>query len=139
VVSYHPAYGVWFRYAHLSKVDVVKGQSIKEGEKIGEVGNSGTTYAHLHFEGWTKEGWEVQRTYWRRYAYYPSGKTKQWVQQHYFNPLKFIEDLNANLPSPEHKEAWDWAVENGVTNGDRPQDLGTREEAVHLIFNARGK
>lgn len=43
--------GLRVRYAHLDKMNVVVNQLISEGEKIGEVGNTGmTTGAHLHFE-----------------------------------------------------------------------------------------
>ena len=38
-------------YAHLSKFDVRKGQKIKRGEVIGEVGSTGlSTAPHLHYE-----------------------------------------------------------------------------------------
>lgn len=38
-------------YAHLSKIDVETGNNIQVGDKIGEVGQSGTaTGSHLHFE-----------------------------------------------------------------------------------------
>lgn len=39
------------RYAHLSGIDVSPGQNVKQGQTIGEVGQTGTAYgAHLHFE-----------------------------------------------------------------------------------------
>lgn len=39
------------RYAHLSKIDVHKGQQVKRGDKIGEVGSTGkSTGPHLHYE-----------------------------------------------------------------------------------------
>lgn len=39
------------RYAHLSKIDVVPGQRVRRGDKIGEVGSTGkSTGSHLHYE-----------------------------------------------------------------------------------------
>ena len=40
---------VFTAYNHLSKVDVSKRQRVARGQKIGEVGQSGTWYPHLHF------------------------------------------------------------------------------------------
>ena len=59
--EYHPSYGnmveidhgneLVTRYAHASKVMVHKGDVIKAGQKIAEVGSTGrSTGAHLHFE-----------------------------------------------------------------------------------------
>lgn len=44
-------FGYKTRYAHLSKIEVMPGQLIKRGEKIGEVGNTGFSKGpHLHYE-----------------------------------------------------------------------------------------
>ncbi len=44
-------YGYVTRYAHLHKIEVQKGQSLKRGVKIGQVGSSGkSTGPHLHYE-----------------------------------------------------------------------------------------
>jgi len=44
-------YGFETRYGHLNKFLVRPGQTVKRGEKIGEVGNTGlTTASHLHYE-----------------------------------------------------------------------------------------
>jgi murein DD-endopeptidase MepM/ murein hydrolase activator NlpD len=59
--EYHPAYGNMIevdhgndlvtRYAHTSKVFVKKGDLVKRGQKIAEVGSTGrSTGPHLHFE-----------------------------------------------------------------------------------------
>lgn len=38
-------------YAHLSEIDIEAGQEVRAGEKIGEVGSTGTAFgSHLHFE-----------------------------------------------------------------------------------------
>ena len=44
-------YGYQTRYGHMNKILARKGQTVKRGEKIGEVGNTGlSTAPHLHYE-----------------------------------------------------------------------------------------
>lgn len=57
--------GVMTRYAHLKEIDgeIKEGEQVKKGDKIGSIGNSGTSAAaegddtdpHLHFEIWLGE------------------------------------------------------------------------------------
>lgn len=44
-------YGYQTLYAHMSKVDVKRGQKVKRGDVIGYIGSSGrSTAPHLHYE-----------------------------------------------------------------------------------------
>ncbi len=50
---YHDANGqpIYTLYGHLSKIDILTGQSVKTGDQIGEVGSAGVAIGpHLHFE-----------------------------------------------------------------------------------------
>ena len=43
-------YGLFSSYSHLSKTDVARGDKVKRGDKIGEIGQTGrATGPHLHF------------------------------------------------------------------------------------------
>jgi len=51
IVIVDHGHGFTTRYAHMSKTLVKKGQRIKKGDTVGEVGNSGrSTGPHLHYE-----------------------------------------------------------------------------------------
>ena len=50
-VKLRHANGYCTLYAHLKNVSVTKGQTVKAGDRLGYMGNSGNSYgAHLHFE-----------------------------------------------------------------------------------------
>jgi murein DD-endopeptidase MepM/ murein hydrolase activator NlpD len=49
IIDHGNNYQTW--YAHLSRLDVIEGQEIRQGETLGAVGTSGrSTGAHLHYE-----------------------------------------------------------------------------------------
>lgn len=51
VVSIDHGNGYLTRYAHLENTQVSKGQKVTRGQKIGQVGMSGNSFApHLHYE-----------------------------------------------------------------------------------------
>ncbi len=55
--------GFLTRYAHLSQVDVKKGDRVVVGQKIGYMGESGNTYGkHLHFEVRRPDGYSTNPT-----------------------------------------------------------------------------
>ena len=132
VVLYHPAYGVWTRYAHMNKVSVATGQKLAEGENIGEVGKTGTTSAHLHFEGWKLPMFEIQKKHWRKFAYYPSGQTKQYIVDHYFDPLAWLDGLNKS--SAVSNEGLDWLKEHMIVFGDHNADSPVKWSEFGLVL-----
>ncbi len=49
IIDHGNGYQTW--YAHLSRMDVMEGQAIRQGEVVGRVGTTGrSTGAHLHYE-----------------------------------------------------------------------------------------
>lgn len=45
----------------------------------------------------------------------------------------------ADKPSDWAKEAWEWAIKQGITDGTNPQGTITREQVVTMIFRALKK
>ena len=78
---------VYSFYAHLGKIIVAEGNEIGVNSKIAEVGKSGTTWAHLHFEIYAP----IPDTSWR---FWPRGKTTDWIEKFFIPPYSFIQRLN---------------------------------------------
>lgn len=154
VIITHSIKGVKYEtvYAHLDSYSVKVGQKIKQGEKLGIMGNTGIgTGSHLHFE--IHKG-----TYNYANGTYPTS----------LNPLKFInlgnnqntdkdvltlsqyKELLAKIekldkekldkptetttPSPSHKEAWEWLVDTAkLSDGSNAKGYMTREQFASLL------
>lgn len=110
------------RYAHLADIVSKADPYVQEGDVIGHVGNTGTTYAHLHFEVFNQKLAAIQKTHWKPWRYYPSGKTKAWVQEHYLNPWTWLE-------TPQEKtdleKGYDFLKDNGYVKSSLPKDVVT--------------
>ncbi|QTD42521.1 peptidoglycan DD-metalloendopeptidase family protein [Sporosarcina sp. Te-1] len=50
-----------------------------------------------------------------------------------------MPEPNANVVSPSHKEAWEWAKEQGYLNGERPKDPLTREQFATVLKRMHDK
>lgn len=78
----------WAMYAHCHSVNVKTGDKVKEGQKIGLLGKTGTTSAHLHFSIKNKANGmdNVPNT---------PAELKEWE-----NPTAFIEKYMKETPKP---------------------------------------
>lgn len=78
---------VWSRYAHLNVRNVKLNERVKEGDLIGNCGNTGGNWkCHLHFDVIIQHlgNWEKYTTWWS------SAKTKEY----YADPIPFINGYN---------------------------------------------
>ena len=91
-------------YAHLEKILTQKGKEVKKLDVIGKLGRTGTEGYHLHFEVFGEKIADLKRKHWRKWAYYPTGKSKQWIVEHYENPWKWLEEDIDGMPQ--------WALED---------------------------
>lgn len=81
---------IYSLYAHLDQWSVKVGDSVKAGDRIGSVGKTGTTWAHLHFELYAPIG-DLLKTDWRFYPSVAKGWTKEKTKQYYLPAYSFIE------------------------------------------------
>lgn len=74
---------IYSLYAHLNSINVSNGATVKMGQKIGTIGDSGTAWAHLHYEISVPDDLD-----WR---FYPTGWTKEQIKTKYIPAFNFIE------------------------------------------------
>ena len=98
MVMSHPQLNRWTHYVHLQKHILKVGDKMKAGEVVSYVGNTGTKWAHLHFEVWRPHLFELQKNYRNRVGYkvpfamYPTNWPKWKVAQHYEDPAVFVRN-----------------------------------------------
>ncbi|AKH32990.1 Peptidase family M23 [candidate division SR1 bacterium Aalborg_AAW-1] len=104
-ITYHAVYG------HMKSISVSKGDTVAQGQKIGELGNSGSTFGalggnHVHFE--------INKDNAGRPAYYyqgcpalatnsltqitNGGLCREYREKYSFDPILFIENSQKNKP-----------------------------------------
>lgn len=101
--------GNYTRYAHMNDIDnsIKRGVEVMRGQLLGHVGNTGTVYAHLHFEVFKPSMLSIQKKHFYSYRYYPSGKSKQYVIEHYINPWEWLQSMS---PEKWREDAEKWAA-----------------------------
>ena len=133
-VTVKGASGYTYYYAHLSRVDVKVGQSVKAGVTVGAVGNSGNaknTPAHLHFQVWGPKGTLMQPATWYN-AIKPQMGVGQGSYEGSLASLKrnvgpdssayvaeYVMQLNAmGYDGPKGEEFIAWAIMNNKSPAD---------------------
>ncbi len=111
--------GEYTRYAHLGSIKRVLDPYIEEGTKIGVVGNTGTKYAHLHFEVFNEKMAVIQKKHWRPWRYYPSRKSKQWIKDHYLNPWEWLKKPQELT---DLEKGYKWLKDNKFVLHSGPKD-----------------
>lgn len=107
------------RFLHLSRRDVVGGQTFVEGQVIGLTGNSGGVPAHLH--------WDVRK----------NGTTYNASLSNYYNPFSVINSINKGEEmfntDAEVKEAYLLLRGNEGSAGERAGWIGQSKQAFFRV------
>jgi murein DD-endopeptidase MepM/ murein hydrolase activator NlpD len=116
--------GTYTRYAHLQTIEFKSDPYVEEGAKIGTMGNTGTTYSHLHFEVFNEKCAKIQRNHWKPWRFYPSNKSKAWVQEHYLNPWEWVK---TEKELTDLEKGYQWLIENKFVLTSKAKDPVTVE------------
>ncbi|WPK11829.1 M23 family metallopeptidase [Lysinibacillus louembei] len=140
-------------YAHLDSSCVKVGQRVRQGEQIGIMGNTGRSYGvHLHFEIHNGE-WKIGQPNAvdaMKYIHLNDGNEDLTMSQ--YNELKQliaaqeakVNQLTSELNNKEnkiqprkasssHAEAWKWAEQEGLLNGQNPEKFANREQLGSIL------
>ena len=120
-------------YGHMQALEVQVGQKVKAGQVVGHMGNTGSsTAAHLHFR--LAKG-NYGNNYFR--------KNFRGITTGSVDPLKYLEEIievsnmkNEEIVSDWAKDARNWVKDNHISDGTRPKDQVTREEAWTMLYRA---
>jgi len=116
-------------YGHMTKRSVVFGQSVKAGEKLGEMGSTGdSTGVHLHFELRNVPYEANPGTYYKSSA----GRFTSSI-----DPLPYLAETEKttkvkknNVASAWARRSWLKASSKGVFDGTNPTGAITREQVA---------
>lgn len=121
--------GTYTRHAHMQRIDVSIGDNVEKSDIIGLVGSTGTTYCHDHFEYFGEKLAEIQRNHWRKWRFYPVGKSKAWIAEHYINPWPL---LRGEEETNDLKIGYEWFKENmGLSSP--PKDVAEIDQVATMI------
>ena len=142
VVAIRDEKGCLHCYCHLDSIAVKAGTKAERGQMIGRQGNTGVSAgSHLHYEVRRKSspsyGWIDDA---ENRAYEPTQYLIDYFKQEPYakpNPsakpaASAVDDVSAWA-----REAREWAVAEGITDGTRPKDPVTREEVWTMLWRAR--
>ncbi len=48
--------------------------------------------------------------------------------------MNMIKKVKGNPISPWAKAAWDWAIKEGITDGEDPKAYATREQVITMLY-----
>lgn len=142
-------------YAHLDSFSISQGSTVKQGQKIGVMGTTGTsTGIHLHFEihqgsynygsGMYPNSRDPMKYITLNYNQSNMKEEGELTMSQYKELLIKIEELekklaaksdrvSTNAVSPTHKEFYDWAVANGLTDGSNPSGTLQRQQLFTVL------
>ena len=116
--------GYYCIYAHLAKISVKLREKVDAGQEIGIEGATGNvTGSHLHLE--------LRKEYGDRYSTMNPATYLQ-IENCIGEVKQMQEDTKV---SDWAKEAKNWVVKHGISDGTNPKETCTREEVWTMLFN----